>query len=61
MNGQDLFLPPGNTQDAGEKDKTRQGRVLRTRYTSPPIVGNSFSDNSHAVKFTHLKYQVSAF
>ena len=34
---------------------------LGTRYTNPPIFGNSFIDNSHAVKFTHLKYHFSIF
>lgn len=34
---------------------------LGTRYTNPPILGSSFIENLHAVKFTHLKYQVSVF
>ena len=30
-------------------------------YTNPPNFGNSFIDNSHVVKFTHLKYHYSIF
>lgn len=61
MNGPDLFLLPGNTRDAGENDKTRGGGVLRDPLHQSSHLGNSFIDNSHAVKFTHLKYHFSIF